>query len=111
MTKAIAQTYNILNENLKIVNYVFLTGCFLIILLYVISIFSVVSKTVALQKIEAKISLLSSNVNNLDSEYLAFSLKISPDSLSDYGMSKGQVSEYITRSKIVSNHVALRNER
>jgi hypothetical protein len=118
MTKAIAQTYSVLHENVKLINYVFVVACLLLVSLYVMNIFSVVSKTVSLQKVESKISLLSSSVNNLDSEYLALSGKITPDNLSEFGMTKGQVSEYITRSVGVKlgiasdfNHVALVNER
>jgi hypothetical protein len=117
MTKAIAQTYNTLHDNVKLINYVLLLACLLLVSLYVMNIFRVVSRTVSLQKVESKISLLSSSVNNLDSEYLALSGKITPDNLSDFGMTKGKVSEYITRSAgsklgFVNdfNHVAL-NER
>lgn len=111
MTKAISQ---VINENIIIINFAFIFASFLLILFYVVNVFSVVSKTVTLQKIENKISLLNSNVNNLDSEYLALSGKITPDNLSEFGMKKGQVSQYITRSVAVlgsTNHVALVNER
>lgn len=117
MTKAILQTYDSINNNIRIINSVFIVGCFLLAGLYIASVFSVISKTVTLQKIESKISVLSGDVNNLDSEYLSIAGKITPDNLLDYGMTKGQVNEYITRSVEVKigisnslNHVAL-NER
>jgi len=117
MTKAIAKTYDSIHDNIKLINCVFVVGCLLLVLLYVFSIFSVISKTVALQKIESQISILSDDVNSLDSVYLSLAGKITPDNLSDFGMTKGQVSEYITRSVSYRlsllnnfNHVAL-NER
>lgn len=115
MTKVIA---GMMNENLKIINISLFFGCLLLIGLYAISVFSVVSKTVVLQKIESKISVLSGDINDLDSEYLSISGNISQDDLSNFGMTKGRVSEYISRSNGVavgitsdSNHVALINER
>lgn len=117
MTKAIAQTYDSINNNIRLINSVLIVGCFLLICLYVANVFSVISKTVTLQKTDSKISLLSGDVNNLDSEYLSLSGKITPDNLLEYGMTKGQVSEYISKSVNIKigisngyNHVAL-NER
>lgn len=97
MTKAIANTYDLIGENLKRINHVFLGACLFLIILYAFNIFSVISRTVALQKVEAQISTLGSSVNNFDSEYLHLSGRITPDNLTAYGMSQGKVSEYITR--------------
>lgn len=118
MTKAIAETYNVLNENIKLINISLLFGCLFLLCFYAVSVFSVVSKTVVLQKIESKISMLSGDINNLDSEYLSLSSNISLDDLSNHNMIKGKVTEYIPRSNGVasgitadSNIVALVNER
>jgi hypothetical protein len=118
MTKVIAQTYNAFNDNIRAISYIFLLGSLALMFVYAISIFSVISSTVALQKVEAKITTLSSDVNQLDSQYLVLSGSINPDDLSQYGMSKGKVSQYISRSNSAKlgmtdqfNHMAFRNER
>ncbi len=118
MTKAIVQTYNIFNENVRIVTSAFVIGILILTFIYSINLFTVISNTVAFQKTEAKMSALGSSVDELDSEYLSISGNINPDNLEEYGMTKGEVSEYISRIPVLkigindqSNHVALRNER
>ncbi len=118
MTKTIEKTYNILNDNVRIINYMVLICCFALAFVYAINIFSLISKTVALQKVEASIANLASGINELDSRYLSLSGDITPDNLVAYGMIRSQVSEYIPRkseSKLSLgeefNHVALTNER
>jgi len=118
MTKAIAQTYNIFNENIRIISYSFIFGSLVLICIYALSIFSIISSTVALQKVEAKITVLNSSVNQLDSQYLVLSGTINPDDFSQYGMTKGTVSQYISRSASFKfgmfdqfNQVAFINER
>jgi hypothetical protein len=114
MTKAIAKTYDTINENMMKMTYVMLAACLLLVLIYVVNIFSVISKTVALQRVESQITAISSSVDNLDSQYLNLSGRITPDNLSAYGMTQGKVSAYIARSNGVElgfatnlNHVAL----
>ncbi len=118
MTKAIAQTYNKINENIKIISYVFLISSLFLVFIYSMNLFKVISNTVSYQKIEAKMSVLSSSVDELDSQYLSLSSNINPDNLSSYGMTKGVVSLYISKTPVLKigvadqfNHVALRNER
>lgn len=115
MTKAIAQTYNAVHENLRRISIAFFVACLFLVFIYAINIFSVVSRTVSLQKVQTQIATIGSSVDSLDSEYLALSGKITPDNLNDYGMSQGKVSEYITKTTgkidlgVASNinHVAL----
>lgn len=118
MTKAISQTYSRLNDNVKIISYTFLIGCLILVFIYSLNLFKVISNTVALQKTESKMSELSSSVDELDTQYLSLSGNINPDNLDAYGMTKGTVSVYISKSAVLKigsadqfNHVALRNER
>jgi hypothetical protein len=118
MTKAIAQTYNVFNENVRVITYAFLIGSMLLAFVYSINLFAVISNTVAYQKSQAKMVELGSSVDELDTLYLSISGNINPDNLEEYGMTKGEVSEYITKAPLLkiglndqSNHVALRNER
>lgn len=118
MTKVAVQTYNKLNENIKIISFTLLIGCLILVFVYSLNLFRVISNTVALQKIDVKMTELSSSVDQLDSEYLRLSGNINPDNLDAYGMTKGTVSLYISKSAVLKiglsdqfNHVALRNER
>ncbi len=103
MTRAIAKTYKIIDNNLRAINYFFLIIAFAFVLVYIVNLFAVINRTVSIQKIEKKSLALQSLINNLDSKYLALSEDVEPDNLALYGMSKGQVSDYIT----VSNSIGL----
>lgn len=117
MTKAITQTYTIVNQNAKYISYAFLAGCLIMVSVYVFSLFSVISNTVAIQKIQSKMATLSTNVDELDSEYLNLTGNISPDILSKYGLKTGVVTKYISKAQFdnlglaANGHVALRNGR
>lgn len=118
MTKAITQTYSKLNDNLRIISYTFLIGCLILVVIYSLNLFKVISNTVAVQQTDAKMTALSSSVDQLDSEYLSLTGNINPDNLGDYGMTKGKVSMYISKVPVLQigyndqfNHVALINER
>lgn len=117
MTKAIAQTYTIVNQNTKYISYAFLAGCLIMASVYVVSLFSVISNTVAVQKVQAKMATLSTNVDELDSEYLTLTGNISPDTLAKYGLKTGVVTQYISKAQLdqfglaSNNHVAFRNGR
>ena len=97
MTKVIALTYSTIHSHLARITATIFVACLLLIFAYAFNIFSIVSRTVSLQKMESKISAINSSVNNLDSEYLRLSGQITPDNLISYGMSQGKVSEYISR--------------
>lgn len=103
MTRAIAKTYKVIDNNLRAINYFFLLITLAFVLAYVANLFIVINSTISIQKIEKKNIALQGLINNLDSKYLALSENIEPDNLILYGMSKGQVSDYIT----VSNNIGL----
>ena len=114
MTKAIVQTYDVISDNVMRISFTLFVACFFFAILYVVNVFSVISKTVALQSVEAKISALGSDVDSLDAQYLALSGKITPDNLNAHGMSQGNVSEYIAKADASHlgiaknfNHVAI----
>jgi hypothetical protein len=67
-------------------------------MLYAVNIYKVISRTVALESVEKQIASLTTSVDGLDSQYLGLTSKISPDTLSDYGLSQGQVSVFISRT-------------
>ncbi|MFA6295313.1 MAG: hypothetical protein WC666_02725 [Candidatus Paceibacterota bacterium] len=98
MTKAIAQTYNVVNEYKMRISLIFMAVSVIMMLFYITNVYSVISHTVTIQKINAEITAIEKVVENLDAQYLGLSSKITPDSLNIYGMSQGKVSEYISKT-------------
>lgn len=98
MTKAIAETYNTFHENRIRISLVLMAASIVMAMLYIINVYSVISHTVAIQKMNSQIAITERTVEGLDSKYLALSSKITPDSLGSYGMSQGKVTEYIAKN-------------
>ena len=97
MTKALAQTYTTAIYYRTQISTVLMAACLLFALIYAVNIYSTISHTVSLQHIQSQEASLSRAVEGLDSQYLGYSSKITPDSLHSYGLTAGQVSEYISR--------------
>ncbi len=72
--------------------------CAILGLFYAVNLYSIISHTVALQHINASSRALTTEVEALDTQYLALSSKITPDTLKAYGLEKGEVSFFIPRS-------------
>ncbi len=100
MTKIIAQSYDVVLEYRKRISLALFIVSVAMAMLYILNVYSVISKTVAIQKVNADISVLNSEVESLDTEYLGLSSKISPENLIAYDMSQGKVSEYISRTSL-----------
>ena len=98
MTKAIAHTYDFAFQYRMHISYALIASCMLMILIYAVNVYSMISRTVAMQKIETQAAVLDTKVAALDTQYLGLSSAITPDSLSAYGLDQGQVSEFITRA-------------
>ena len=98
MTKAIAQTYGTAREYRLQIMYAVLAVCALLVIAYAVNVYSVISHTVALQKVQAETSALTSDTEKLDSQYLGLSRTVTPDNLRKYGLQEGQVSAYISRT-------------
>jgi VIT1/CCC1 family predicted Fe2+/Mn2+ transporter len=102
MTKAIATTYTIASEYRKQLLTAFLIASAFLVLLYAFNVYSVISKTVALQKVQNDIAATGKSVESLDSAYLDIASKITPDGLGNYGFKEGKVSAYISRTAPLS---------
>ena len=98
MTKIIAQTYNVTTPYRAYVTGALMCGCLMAAFLYAISLYHVISRTVALEHMDSQSAALTSRVEALDSQYLALSNAVPPDALSSYGLVEGQVTAYIPRS-------------
>lgn len=98
MTKAIAQTYEVVHGYRMRITATLLAVSIFMALLYVINVYTVISHTVAVQKVNSEIAVIENTIENLDSKYLALSSKITPDNLNVYGLSQGKVTEYIAKT-------------
>ncbi len=98
MTKVIVQTYNLANEYRSKLALAMLVSAAALMVFYAIQVYVVVSRTVAVEKLENHIAMLSSDLNKLDSTYLGMSRSITPDMMADYGLTAGEVTAYIQPS-------------
>lgn len=107
MTKTIARTYWKTNEYRAYITYALLGMSAILVFLYALNIYSVVSKSVAVREITGNIAAISADVQELDGRYLELSNSITPEMLKSHGMSQGTVSAYISRTPVLGR-VALR---
>ena len=98
MTKAIARTYTVTTPYRAYVTAALCAGCLAAALCYAVSLYQVISRTVALQHVNGQNAALTGTVESLDSRYLELGSAESVDALSAYGLQTGQVSAYIPRS-------------
>lgn len=98
MTKAIAQTYNVVHSHRIGLTYGLMAGCLLAILMYGLNIYSLVSRSIAIQHVKSEISTVSTAVSVLDSQYLTLSSRVTPEAMKLGGWSQGHVTEYIDKS-------------
>jgi len=98
MTKAIAQTYNATTPYRAYVTAALACGCLVAAFLYAMSLYHVISRTVALQHLDKDSAALTGSVESLDSQYLALSKTATTDVLASYGLEQGQVTAYIPRT-------------
>ncbi len=98
MTKAITNTYNVAHEySIQITSALFAT-CMLLVVLYAINVYVVISRTISLQHTESQVTTMGSQVAQLDAQYLKLSGNITPVALKSHGFNQGQASMYITRT-------------
>lgn len=105
MTKQIAQTYDIVYENRMGVARVLMVACLALTLFYAFNLYRVISRTVALEKINSDISTVNNSVTTLDAKYLELSSAITPDTVKQYGFSQAKVSMYVTKTPLTTRSV------
>ncbi len=110
MTKAIAQTYSLVHEYRRRITLALLAGCAFLLLIYAVNVYSIISRTIALEAIQKQTATLTTAVDSLDSEYLKISGRIGPDSLKEYGFTQGQVSVFIPRNSSLGSLAARTHE-
>ena len=98
MTKIIAQTYTVTTPYRAYFTSVLCAGCLMAAFLYAISLYHIISRTVALEHVNSQSAVLTGQVEALDSRYLDLSSANPADALASYGLQAGQVAAYIPRS-------------
>jgi hypothetical protein len=97
MTEIIEQTHNIAAEYRARITLAFIAAGVIAALLYAFNLYAIVSRTVALGRVQSETAALGSAVASLDAEYLGLSSAFTPDSLGGHGLVLGRVSVYIER--------------
>jgi hypothetical protein len=98
MTKVITRTYSLTKEYQSLLIGTLFIGCIVSAVLYAFNIYSIVTKTVAVGKIEAQTASVEKTVQVLDTQYILLSNKITPEMAKSYGLHEGVVSAYIPRT-------------
>ncbi|MEI8249117.1 MAG: hypothetical protein WCG07_01325 [Candidatus Taylorbacteria bacterium] len=107
MTKAIAQTYTVAHEYRVQITTALMATCLVLLALYGINVYMVISHTMAVQSSEKSIATLGSTVARLDAQYLDLSKGITPATLQAHGFSQGQAESYIHRTTSIGQaHIA-----
>ncbi|MEK7609518.1 MAG: hypothetical protein AAB470_00155 [Patescibacteria group bacterium] len=101
MRKTITRTYNIAHEYQRQITLTVIAFCVVLALGYAVNLYYVISKTVALQRINAETTTLSAEIQGLDAKYLSISGTITPDIFRKYDLNKGQVSAFISRTTLL----------
>ena len=110
MTKAIAKTYNITRDYGAYMTKALIAGCLIMAFLYALNTYSMISRTVAAQKVESQTATLQNSVEQLDAEYITLSNKITPDIEDQYGLEQSDVSAYIQRTRSLGSANAVATE-
>jgi hypothetical protein len=101
MTKTITQTAAHLFSQYEFrlrAAQVLMAICAFLAIMYAANLYSIISDTVALKQIKNQTLALNVSVEELDTQYLALSSKITPDTLDTYGLETGEVSYFISRT-------------
>ena len=109
MTQAIVGTYNIASEYRAKITSVIIALCISTALVYGFNVYRVVTNTVSIQRDQVTLSQLSSTVGTLNAQYLQLSFSVTPDKLTEYGLTQGKVSQFISRSNSAQSVALLSN--
>jgi hypothetical protein len=101
MTQTLAQTATHLFSQYEFrmkMTQVLMAVCAFLAIMYAANLYSIISDTVALKHLQNQTLALTSSVEELDTEYLSLSSKITPDALNSFGLETGTVSYFISRT-------------
>jgi hypothetical protein len=72
--------------------------CAFLAIMYAANLYSIISDTVSLKQTKSQTLTLNDSVEQLDTQYLSLSSKITPDTLGSFGLQNGEVSYFIPRT-------------
>lgn len=98
MTKAIAQTYTTIHEYRRQITLALLATSLVLVTIYAVNLYRVISNTLAIQNIRAEVATLEMSLDKLDSQYIALSHTVTPDAVTARGFDQGEVSAFISRT-------------
>ena len=98
MTQAIAHTYTLVHDYRRQITLALCATCAVLALVYAVNLYRVISYTISLQHMHAEQVALDASIQALDTQYLAISSKITPDTLSAYGFGQATVHSFISRT-------------
>lgn len=98
MKQAAVSTINHMNTYRAFITMACMVACAICAVVYMVNLYSLVSRTVAIGSLEKKIVTLTSSLADLDAEYLRLSNTVTPENIHTYGLTTGRVSFYITRT-------------
>ena len=107
MKAAVANTAEHVNAYRAQITVALLAGAGICALFYAMSLYSLVSRTIAMRQTERATASLSGDVSSLDSQYLKLMSSVTPDMMADHGLSEGTVSAYIKLSQSTASIPAL----
>ncbi len=107
MMRVIAKTASEINDRRALLSLILLVACAVTALFYIMNLYFLIDKTVAIKNIDDKISALNSDVVALDAEYLKVTSRITPEIISSYGLAQAKVSMYIKRPAPTASAVNL----
>lgn len=98
MTKIIAKTYDLADDNRQRIVCGLLVTCVAALVFYGFNLYATISRTVALEKISAQTKVVEDSIRTLDAEYIALSSRITPDVVKEYGLKEVSISAFIDRT-------------
>ncbi len=98
MTKAITYTYSAAQEYRKYIAYAFICASMVMAIIYGFNIYSVISRTIATERLEARTASLQGTVQELDARYISLSDKVTPDAAKSFGLHETAVTAYIPKT-------------
>ncbi len=101
MKKTITSIYGPIHEYRSNIVHTLLFGSLFLAVFYAFNIYSIVSHTVAIEKIESRVTTLQSSVQKLEAQYISLSNKITPEMINHFGLHESKVSAYIERTHVL----------
>lgn len=107
MTQALTQSYSLYQNHRSLLVKICVFACISMAVWYGVSVYTLVSNAISLRNIEKEISSLSSEIGDLDAQYIKMSEEITSDKLTQFGLSKGEVAVFIPKTASLGNVVGL----